>query len=43
LWPRFLGVDMIDKFIDAWFTGRFLKHPVITLIVGFVLGVLLSK
>ena len=34
---------MIDKFIDAWFTGRFLKHPVFTLIAGFILGVLLFK
>jgi hypothetical protein len=33
----------IDKFIDAWFTGRCFKHPMFTLIVGFVLGVLLSK
>jgi hypothetical protein len=33
----------IDKLIDAWLTGRFLKHPLFTLIAGFILGVLLSK
>ena len=33
----------IDEFIDVWFTGRFLKHPVFTFLIGLLLGFLLTK
>jgi hypothetical protein len=27
-----------DKFIDWWFTGRFLKHPVVVAIIFYLIG-----
>jgi hypothetical protein len=31
-------MQMIDKFIDWWFTGRCLKHPVVVAVVFYVIG-----
>ena len=28
----------IDKFIDSWFTGRFLKHPVVVAVIFYLIG-----
>ena len=28
----------IDKFIDSWFTGRCLKHPVVVAVIFYLIG-----
>ena len=32
-----------DKFFDWWFTGRFLKHPVVVAIIFYLIGYLVGK
>jgi hypothetical protein len=27
-----------DKFIDSWFTGRCLKHPVVVAVIFYLIG-----
>jgi hypothetical protein len=31
-------MNKIDQFIDCWFTGRFLKHPVVVAVVFYLIG-----
>ena len=28
----------IDKFINSWFTGRCLKHPVVVAVIFYLIG-----
>jgi hypothetical protein len=36
---------MIDfyKFIEWWFTGRFLKHPVVVAVIFYLLGYVVGQ
>ena len=27
-----------DKFIDCWFTGKFIKHPVVVAVIFYLIG-----
>jgi len=31
-------MNRIDKFIDWWFTGRCLKHPVVVAVIFYLIG-----
>ena len=31
-------MNYFDKFIDWWFTGRFLKNPVVVAIIFYLIG-----
>lgn len=33
----------IDKFIDWWFTGRCLKHPVMVAVIFYLIGYMVGK
>ncbi len=33
----------IDKFIDWWFTGRCLKHPMVVAVIFYVIGYMVGK
>jgi hypothetical protein len=30
---------MIDRFLESWFSGRILSHPVLVFAYGFLLGI----
>jgi hypothetical protein len=33
----------IDKFINWWFTGRCLKHPMVVAVIFYVIGYMVGK
>ena len=32
-----------DKFINSWFTGRCLKHPVVVAVIFYLIGYAVGK
>jgi hypothetical protein len=36
-------MNKIDKFIEFWFTGRFLKNPVVVAIIFYFIGYGMGK
>jgi|694.fasta_scaffold49096_11 hypothetical protein len=34
---------MMNKFIDWWFTGRFLKHPMVVAVIFYLIGYVVGK
>jgi hypothetical protein len=33
----------LEKFIGWWFTGRFLKHPVVVAVIFYLIGYAVGK
>jgi hypothetical protein len=33
----------MNKFIDCWFTGRFLKHPMVVAVIFYLIGYVVGK
>lgn len=36
-------MNKIDQFIDWWFTGRCLKHPMVVAVVFYFIGYFVGK
>jgi len=40
---EFTDMTRFDKFIDSWFTGRCLKHPVVVAVIFYLIGYAVGK
>jgi hypothetical protein len=36
-------MEMIDKFLDWYFSGKFLRNNIVLAIIGYVIGYLIGK